>query len=245
MQTARWVEQKMQIAVCDDNSLFLQELKMQLSTIPIVKTVFDFSNLDNFVLSIDEGKKYDAVLMDIDWDKDGMGMDIAEEIYKLSPKTKVIYVTGFWEYSQHVFLRRTNLSGFLTKPVSTKLLEENLRKIAEEISLIEQPSIVLRQRRTSVSVPLREIYFIESRAHTVEVHTAGETVVSYERLGNILRSLPVHFYQCHKSYVINMQQIKRFQENKIILKNGEIIPVSRSKFNETKEAYFRYMGQSF
>jgi len=236
----------MDIAVCDDNKLFLREIEEQLEALPIVKNIFMFSDLNTFLFSIDEGKRYDAVLMDIEWDEKVAGMGVAEELFKLCPDVKIIYVTGHVErFSQQIFLHRASLSGFLTKPVDTALLQANLQKVADAIPYQEQPALVLRQQGSPVSIPLREIFFIESRGHIVVVHTAGETVTAYERLEAFLQMLPVGFYQCHKSYIVNMSQIRRFQSSDILLKNKEQIPVSRARYAETKEAYFSYMGQSF
>jgi len=236
----------MQIAVCDDNELYLREIEAQLQAIPMVESIFLFSDLNMFLFSVDEGKRYDAVLMDIDWNQGGTGMDVAEELYKLCPETKIIYITGYSDrFSQHIFLYRANLSGYLIKPVDMELLRENLRKVADTLPFQEQPSIVLRQRGAPISIPLREIYFIESRGHTIEVHTARETVIAYESLENILRTLPSGFFQCHKSYIVNMSQIRRFLSADILLKNGETVPVSRARYTVTRESYFNYMGQSF
>lgn len=236
----------MQIAVCDDNELFLSEIQEQLNALPIVGNTFLFSDLNKFMFSVDEGKRYDVVLMDIDWEQGDTGMDVAEELYQLCPETKIIYVTGYSDrFSQRIFLYRANLSGYLTKPVDMELLQANLRKVADTLHLQEQPSIVLRQRGVPISIALREIYYIESRGHTIEVHTAMETVVAYDSLENVMRSLPVGFFQCHKSYIVNMAQIRRFQSANILLKNGETVPISRARYTQTKESYFNYMGQSF
>jgi len=234
----------MEIAVCDDNKLFLQELEEQLQSLPMVENIFLFSDLDTFLFSIDGGKLYDAVLMDIKWDEKAAGMDVAVELYKLCPETKIIYITGYVEqFSQQIFLHRTNLSGYLTKPVDIGLLQANLQKVADALPYQEQPSLILRQQGEPVSIPLREIYYIESEGHTVAVHTAGETVTAYARLEIIMHSLSVSFYQCHKSFIVNMSQIRRFQSGDILLKNGERVPVSRARYVDTREAYFKYMGQ--
>jgi len=236
----------MDIAVCDDNRLFIEEFREQLLTMPMVENIFVFSDLDSFLISIDTGKRYDVVMMDIEWGNHVAGMDAAEELYKLCSEIKVIYVTGRIDrYSQQVFLHRANLSGYLTKPVDPELLRANLQKVADSLPYNEQPSLVLRQKGVPVSIPMREICFIESNGHTINVHADTETVTVYERLESIMRLLPIGFHQCHKSYIVNMSQIRRFQSSEILLKNGERVPVSRSKYNETKEAYFKYMGQTF
>ncbi|MDR3278729.1 MAG: LytTR family DNA-binding domain-containing protein [Oscillospiraceae bacterium] len=236
----------MEIAVCDDNKLFLRELEEQLHAIAEVKNISVFSDLAAFLLSIDAGKRYDAVLMDIEWDKNAAGLDAAKELYKLCPEAKIIYVTGHAErFSQHIFLHRANLSGYLAKPVDAGLLRANLQKVADNTEASEQPSLVLRQRGKYISVPFHEVYSIESYKHTIKVNTEEDPIVVYERLGKIVGALPAEFYQCHKSYIVNMRQIQRFGTDKIVLKNGMDVPVSRSKYNESKEAYFHFMGRTF
>lgn len=236
----------MQIAVCDDNKQFLEGFVSQIENSGIVDNIAAFSDWNAFLFSIDEGKQYDAVFMDIDWQQSQNGIDFAEELYKLSPSTKIIYVTGYGDrYSQHIFLHEANLSGFLTKPVDMSLLYANLNKIANGLTQEGQPVLVLRQRGLPVSISIREICFIESRGHTIEVHTVDEIVAAYEKLQTVLRMLPAGFFQCHKSYVVNMNQIRRFQSTDILLKNGKTVPVSRARYAATKEAYFSYIGQSF
>ena len=236
----------MEIAVCDDNKLFLLDIAEHLKTLSVKTDVYTFSDLDAFRFSINGGMRYDVVIMDIEWESKVAGMDTAAELYKVCPDTKVIFVTGSAErYSQRIFLQRSNLSGYLVKPVETELLLANLQKAADEIQDTEQPVLVLRQKGTTVSIPIREICFVESSGHTVNVHTDEETVTAYERLESIKRSLPPGFYHCHKSFIVNMSHIRRFQPNDILLKNGKRVPVSRSKYNETKTAYFRFAGQMF
>jgi len=235
----------MDIAICDDIVPILEELEAQLKQLGIADNIFTFSNLDTFLFSIDGGKRYDAVLMDIEWGDKAAGIDVAAELYKLSPETKIIYVTGHVELSQHIFLNRSNLSGFLTKPVDAELLRANLQKVADAMPYGESPSLVVKQRGQIVSIPLREIYFIKSKGHTVLIHKQDEIITAYERLENIVRTLPVGFYQCHKSYIVNMSRIQRFKVNDILLKNGESVPVSRARYADTRDAYFGYMGQTF
>ena len=236
----------MDIAVCDDNTLFLKEIEEQLNSLQVAENISMFADLDSFLFSIDGGKRYDAVLMDIDWNKETTGMDAATELYRLCPETKIIYVTGFVErFSQHIFLNRANLSGLLTKPVDKGLLLANLQKIADAMPFQEQPALVLRRHGETVSVPTREIYYVESDRHIVHVHTSGETVNAYEQLETIMLSLPGNFFQCHKSYIVNMSHISYIHSSTILLKNGESVPVSRARYAETKEIYFNFMGQRF
>jgi DNA-binding LytR/AlgR family response regulator len=221
-------------------------MKETLSRLSMVENAYYFSDLSLFLASVEDGRSYDAVLMDIDWEQSKTGLDAAEEICKRRPETKIIYVTGYSDkYSQHIFLRKANLSGFIAKPVDIEILKANLRKVADAIPFGDEPSLVVRRHGALLSVPFREIYSIESYKHSVTIHSARESVVSYGKLDELIRALPAEFYRCHKSYVVNMRQIQRFQADEILLKDGKTVPVSRSKYNETKEAYLNFIGQTF
>ena len=257
----------MLIAVCDDDELFLRDLEIKLRSLSMADSVSVFSSLDAFLLSVEDGNRYDAVLMDIEWGASASGvescgvagngaesgnrrpshatgMDAATELLRICPDTKIIYVTGHVErFNQQVFLQRSNLSGFLIKPVDIGLLRANLKKVADDLPLQEQPTLIIHKQGVTVSVPFREIFFIECQRHIVHVHANSETISTYERLKSVMRALPTNFYQCHKSYIVNMNHISRIQSGDVFLKDGRRVPVSRARYNETKEAYHAYMGR--
>ena len=247
----------MQIAVCDDNAIVLREINELLLGMDVTENVCLFSDTAEFMRSVEQGKVYDVVLMDISFEQEDrqadrqadrqMGLDAAEALFKLCPATKVIYITGYIDYCTVIFLRRSNVTGFIKKPIDPDILRNNLLLAADSLSVGDEPVLILKQGGATVHVICCEILYIESSGHVIKTHTtSGEVIVTYERLANIINLLPPEFCQCHKSYVVNMRQIKRFESNnKIILKNCSSIPVSRSRYNEAKKKYFRFIGQLF
>ena len=236
----------MYIAACDDNALFLNELREQLRGLNIADRLAFYSDMDAFFSSVENGEAYDAVLMDIDWGRYETGIDAAEKLYELSPRTRIIYVTGYNDrFSQRIFLQRSNLSGYLVKPVDSGLLRANLEKVQRAGAERESPLLTVVFRGRPVSIPCREIFYLESHGHTVTIHTRTEKTVVYDRLEHILKMLPDGFIQCHKSFAVNMRQIRRFQPPNVLLQNDAAVPVSRSRYPQTKAAYFRYIGKTF
>lgn len=232
----------MQLAVCDDNEGFLAEMECRLRQ--LVESVCLFSSLDALMSSVEEGRLYDAVLLDIDWDGKDAGLDAAGRLAQLSPRTKIIFVTGYNDrFSQQIFLRGVSPSGYLVKPVDQELLEANLKKVEDGLHLEAGPAMVVRQRGNVLSIPFQEILFLEGRSHNVTIHTFQDTFTIYERLDALQSSLPSGFYRCHKSFVVNMNHIQRIQQPDILLKNGKTVPVSRARFSQARETYFRFMGQ--
>lgn len=236
----------MQIAVCDDNTGALAELERQLRLLDRVEGVACFSSLEAFLLSVEEGRRCDAVLLDIDWEGRDEGLDAAERLARLSPRTRIIFVTGYNDrFSQQIFLRGATPSGYLVKPVDQKLLEACLEKAASELVLEEEPALVVRSRGGVLSIPAREILYLEGSGHNVFIHTLRERLDIYGRLDAVQRDLPPGFCRCHKSFVVNMAHIRRFQQPDILLKTGAAVPVSRARYAQAREDYFRFMGQTF
>ena len=236
----------MKIAICDDNRLFLQELEEQIKEISATHEVECFAIRENFLALVAEGEFFDAVFLDIDWNDTTTGIDMAEKLYQLAPSMSVIYVTGYTDrFVQQIFLNRSNLCGFLSKPVNKDLLAANLQKVAERNQNRDEEVLFLRVGGAVESVLMSEILYIESHGHTITVHTAARAVSAYEKLSDLAERLPENFLQTHKSYYINMRQIQRFQSNDILLKNGISVPVSRSRYSKAKESYFYFMGREF
>ena len=236
----------MKLAVCDDNRLFLEELKRQLEEIPMVEKADTFSDLVSFWRAVGHGGGgYDAVLMDIDWKNGDTGIDVAEKLYRQCPEMKIIYVTGYNDrFSQQIFLQPANLSGYLTKPVDRALLEANLRKLRQPRGGGE-PSLVLYPHGQTLVLPFCDIVFIESSRHNVTVYTESDAVTVYGKLSSVSERLNGDFFQCHKSYVVNLRQIRRIAADGILLKDGRSVPVSRSRYGEMKEAWFRFAEAAF
>ena len=121
----------LKLAVCDDNRLFLEEMKRILEKDERVESVKVYEHPQKLTEEITgEQKNFDAVFMDIEYGEKDTGMDYVEELYKKNPEIQFIYVTGHRNcYEQYMFLKDSNLTGYLTKPIDRKLLSEYLDKI--------------------------------------------------------------------------------------------------------------------
>ena len=232
----------MHIAVCDDHQYFLDELCKLLDKLDIVRSASPFSTTNALISSIELGAAYDAVIMDIEFEQSKNGIDIAEELYNLSPESKIVYVTGHRDkFVQQVFLKPANLSGYMLKPVDEKILYENLQKISNEARQ-RRTQILSVQYKGEISViPISSIRYIESAAHKISIYTENDLYTCYEKLDSIVSQLPPNFVQCHKSYVVNMDKIQRMSKDCITLSDGQNVAVSKSRYTAAKEQYFSYI----
>lgn len=246
----------LEIAVCDDDFGVGREIANMAITTRYCDKCPIFTTSENLLKTIKtEDKVFDIILLDIEWNGIERGIGAAREILQASPRTSIIYVTGYTQkYVQEVFLSESNLKGFLTKPVDFRLLERNIQRIYESKERNERNFFSFIQNRTRQVVYFDEIYYLESEGHKIKIFTGSEKYEFYGKLNDVITHFPDNFIRCHKSYLVNMLYIDRMQlrERFFTLKNEEKtnIPISkvsyamvRKRFYEYKMNYFRERGK--
>ena len=233
----------MKVAVCDDLKEVLKDTKILLENISFVKDIDVFSDMKNFYEEIKEGTKYDVVLMDIDWKTEKTGIDFSSELKQLSPNTKIIYITAYTlDYVEDAVLRTPNLCGFINKPIKEEILYKSLEKIQRELKETDGKLIIKYKSNVSV-IPFGDIYYLESQLHKVAVKLQNQEYQCTEKLTDIKKRLDIQFLECHKSYIVNMNHIAEIHNTEILMENGEVIPISKKRYGETKARFFEYMAE--
>lgn len=232
----------MKVAVCDDIKEVLKEIELLLKDIPFVKKIDVFSDIELLYAEIREGGKYDVILMDIDWKEEQTGIEYASKLFELNPCTKIIYMTAYTvDYIEDAVLKTKNLSGFLVKPVKKDVLEKILVKIKRQAEEVEGKLVVKYKSNVTV-ISFSDIYYLESNLHKVNIKLNDQEYQCTERLTVLKNRLGNQFIECHKSYLVNMEHISEFRSSELVLENGEIIPVSKKRYGETKARFFEYMA---
>ncbi|CAM1364087.1 LytR/AlgR family response regulator transcription factor [Tenacibaculum xiamenense] len=110
-----------------------------------------------------------------------------------------------------------------------KNLEIEHEQTKEEIEsikkLVIQDRIILKNK---VHVLLDELIFIKSEDHYLALNTSGKKEFIRGNISKIIKELPPNFVRCHRSYIVNINSIKQYNKESLLLINKAIIPVSRS-----------------
>lgn len=231
------------VAVCDDNVIFLENMKAALQKDARVSEIELYHDPEDFWDAVTGlHRDFDVVFMDIELGKAKTGINYAQELYDIVPRLSIIYVTGYNDrYAQHILLADTNLIGYLTKPLDEILLRRYLDKVCKKKN--KNTFLTFDIRGKTFMVLAETILYIESHNHTVSIHTEQETYVSYEKLSDLRKRLPKYFIQCHKSFLVNMKHISSLEPGKLKVRDSHLVPVSKSCVAETRAAFFRYIGQ--
>jgi len=108
---------------------------------------------------------------------------------------------------------------------------EALENLEEREAKNSISSLVVRSNRETVSIPLNEIFFIESLSDYVKINCKRGEVVTKERISKLPDKLTDDFVRIHRSFLVNRIYVESFTSQYIIIKNQEL-PLGR-KFKES------------
>lgn len=234
----------MRIAVCDDQKESLDVLDAMLKNMKRAEYIKTYNGIDMLMEDLKENELFDVIIMDIQWNQAQNGIDFASHINTYFPNIKIIYITGYNEkYSQEIFLKNSNLAGYVKKPVDPDILSANIERAWKLKQEEEQKKLIVTYKNRPTVILNRDILYIESRGHKAFIHTKKEEIVCYEKLIDLQKRLESNFIFCHKSYLVNMEEISRMEKYKMIFFNGTELQISKNKYDETRKSFFRYLGR--
>lgn len=155
--------------------------------------------------------------------------------------TQVIYLTGYIEYCTEVY--ETDHVYFLTKPICQVDFDRALARAVEGLKHAASENLMVKHGHTVIAVPCGEVTFIESRLRKLEIHTVDGVHDTYGTIPDIMGALPRGFVRTHKSFVVNLAHVTRLDPDEFVLRSGEVVPVSKRRKREVREAFFGNLGR--
>lgn len=240
----------MKIAVCDDKQIFLDSTVELLKSFKTVKHCDTFSNIEELLNQIETSDvanySYDVILMDIQWNGfEKNGIQYAAALNKFLPYTQIIFMTAYNDqYSQAIFFEQLNLCGYLVKPIQISNLKVLLAKAERNLEIAKKAAndiLLIQYNGTTEKILQNDILYLESKAHQVLVHTTQTVLTTYGKLNDYAVNLRSSFVAIHKSYVVNMDVVRKLEKQTITLNNDVTLPISKSQVQNVREVYLRYM----
>ena len=229
------------IAVCDDEIFFLENTKSQIEKYLNEKnlqgTICLFDNGDSFLDAM-KNQVFDIVLLDVMMPLLN-GIETATELRETNITTKIIFVTSSSEYAVDSY--SVKASNYLLKPVKYEQMRSALEECIVMISKTPK-SITIKTQNCYQKIKLDEIEYFEAQNKTVILYlSSGGSQVTFETLNffeNQLSAEP-EFIKCHRSYIVNINNIRQFSATDIETTCKRHIPLSRNCASRFKNAYIK------
>lgn len=195
-------------------------------------------------LDAQEKKRYDLVFLDI-YMPGMLGIEVAKAIRKKDDQTAIIFLTTSPDFALDAF--ELEAIHYLLKPFSKPSFTEAMDRAVRVLETMKTQWIQLKCPKSTVqSIDKNTITYIESKAHRQEVYLQnGDMIESVSTLSELFITLESisfgQFISPYKGFIVNQNEIKSIETDKIFLKSGKTIPIPRRTFNAIKTIYFKYM----
>ncbi len=198
--------------LCDDNLSFLNNLDKTINKIILRK---DFNAQVGFkstkvseVLDYMKDNKVDVLFLDIQLKSDTNGIDIAEKIRATNKNIYFIFTTGHLEYAFLAF--QVKAFDYIPKPITTERLEKTLVRLFEDIDFSSSNFISLNSK---TYINQNDIYYIKRDGMKLVFKTKSNVYETYSSFNKVSDKLSNNFVRCHKSYVVNINNISHIDAN--------------------------------
>lgn len=231
--------EKLQIAICEDNKEERVRLLGLVSNSYSELSVEAFESAEDLLASFYPGK-YDLIIFDIYMG--GMtGIEALEQIRHSDVRVIAAIATTSKDFALESY--RLHAARYLEKPVN----EEEIRDLIQiVISRKEsEPHYECETADGRVRIPFDRIQFVEQRGKNLIIHEEnGQELTIRGKLDEVQAAFPEkYFYQCHKSYLVNLSNIRRIDKELLtfVMENGEHAHINRKGFYAAKRAYEQYL----
>ncbi|SHH29196.1 two component transcriptional regulator, LytTR family [Tepidibacter thalassicus DSM 15285] len=229
--------------VCDNDKVMRNHLVKCINSMKDIEFIKTTENGIQAVQNIKKGN-FDILIIDVDIPYKN-GIDAAREIFNINPDIYIIFVTAFKEYALDAFSIYS--FDYILKPFNEKRLLKTLSKVIENIKLKKmvkrflnnnKEKFIFRKSRKTYIVNLEDIIMFEKNGRTTKIYTKDLEQEFYESFYDIEKRLSVDFFRTHKSYIVNINKVKKIVPHtktsyKIEFKNNNLKALL-SKKNEIK-----------
>lgn len=211
----------------DDSKVDIEKLENVLHQQFPSASLQSFLTFDPVLLKI---KDVDIYFIDIEMGEVN-GFEVASEIQKEKSDCKIVFCTNYNNLVFHSF--ELDVFGFIRK----NHLEEDVSRTLSKYKRIQNSYYETSKGK----ILLRNIAYFESAHNYLNIHLMNGTIVkermSLKQLD--MNSLP-SFVRISSSFVLNLAWIDLIQQDKIVLKNGEVFYVTRMYRKDFLSAYAKY-----
>lgn len=243
----------MKIAVCDDSIEDLLAIEKLLLKYKVMYPgrgfeMEKYTDPSLLYQMISEGKLADIYILDMLM-PERTGIELGNQIRRSGGENVIIYITSSDDFALDAYGVRA--VRYLLKPVKEDSLFEALDYALFFTKVKKEPLYLVKTKDGLVRTPYSGIEYIENAYRRQEVHLTG---------GEVLKSLFIrksfeeevreiaekrNFQQVHKSFLVNLDYVKRLTADEITMESGRCIPVSKARTKEVKREYLLFVSGKY
>ncbi|NHN28102.1 response regulator transcription factor [Flavobacterium jejuense] len=164
----------------------------------------------------------EIILMDINLNGKNSGIELAKS---KKGNTKVIFLTGQYDYKLMNDALQTNPDSYLTKPIKKQDL---IAAVNLAIIKLQTNFIIIKDGYNDVKINLDDILFVKSDGNYIDLQLINKKYAIRKSLDAFLEDIQSKdFIKIHRSYIINRTKISKKNSTSVFINEIEI-PLSRN-----------------
>ncbi|MBV4438419.1 LytR/AlgR family response regulator transcription factor, partial [Clostridium tyrobutyricum] len=218
------------IIICEDNNIQRKQIEdiilKEINTSKInLHIALSTSNSDEILKYVINSRNKNFIyFLDVELEGNINGIELANTIRKYDLNGYIIFVTSHAELSLLTFKYKVQAMDYILK-FDEKELETRIIDCLRvsygnfsKINVIEKKYITLNIGSDIVNFDPNEILFFETyKNHKIRINMFNENIEFYCSLKKIQLLLPEYFYKCHRSYIVNIRNIKFIDKSNLII----------------------------
>lgn len=225
----------MRILICDTDPVYTIELKEHLDIFfrKRKQKVPEIRSYDNGEALLQDSERSDIIFMDIALP----GIDGITVGYELKRRNKDIIIFIISSDMTHLDdAMRFQVFRYLSKPIDYDRLYQNLEDAIHLLMSIHKKIIVETREEVHI-ISSSDIISVEALDKKVTVHTRSRDYLSVQTMKYWTDVLIMKcFFRSHRSFIVNLKYIIKFDHSLIYLKNHQTAYLTRRKYTELKNA---------
>lgn len=226
----------MRIIICDDEPKYRQLLHERILQDSFAGDydveVTEYGGGEPLLASLERGVSADVYFLDIQMENGrDDGIRVAKELRRRGDKGLIVYVTSFIDYVQTGY--EVKAFRYLLKSQIQEQLAKVLADVREELQ--GENNFCFQVKGEIIRVNRKEILYLESDKRQLRLVTADGEYLFYGKLEAAEMELGAKFLRCHRSFLVNMERIRKYSGEELVLHNGKAIPISRSYAKDVKQ----------
>ena len=230
------------IYVCEDNKEQRELLARLVQEILLVEELpMEFQKAaqgpEELLEAIQTESDLGIFFLDIDLQSEMNGIELAQKIREYQPRGYIIFVTTHSEMSHLTFQYKVEALDYIIKDnreelkmrVQQCLLHVLQREKEKEENESKKKFLVQSGGRITPLLYEDILYFeISQTKNKMYVYTKEKCIEFPGNMKDIEAEVDARFYRCHRSFLINLEQVKKLdsKNNTVYLRDGSECPVS-------------------
>ena len=233
----------MKIAICDDEIHFIDAICPMLEKWAkereIKLTLYRFMNGDDLI-DAQKSECMDLIILDVIMPLLS-GIDTARELRNTNQTVPIVFLTSSREFAVDSY--EVKALNYLIKPVD----EAKLFLVLDDfLKAFRQPETFFTAKTADgfQRIDIADVDYLEAQNKQVLVHLSNDRTIAIRELFSKCAEVfsPENgFCCCHRSYIVNLNNVERFSKTEIITVHNAVIPISRNSYAAFKGTYFNHM----